>query len=247
MLLKDKVAIVTGASRGIGKEIALCFAREGAKVVLTSRTEAALTAVKEEILKLGGPEPYVVPADVSKEESIQTLVDAALDKWSGIDILVNNAGITRDSLLVRMSEAEWDEVMNANLKGAFFATKAAAKVMMRQRRGKIINISSVVALTGNAGQANYAASKAGIIAMTKSAAKELASRNILVNAIAPGFIQTDMTDRLPEAVKQTVLQAIPVKRYGASSDVAAAALYLASALSDYVTGQVLTVDGGMVM
>ncbi|MBF0253707.1 MAG: 3-oxoacyl-[acyl-carrier-protein] reductase [Candidatus Omnitrophica bacterium] len=247
MLLKDRVAIVTGASRGIGREIALGFAREGARMVLAARNQGALEALASEIVSAGLLEPQVVVTDVTQEQSVQSLVDSALDKWNEIDILVNNAGITRDTLLVRMTEEDWDAVMNANLKGAFFGTKAASKVMMRQRRGRIINIASVIGLVGNAGQANYAASKAGIIALTKSAAREMASRNILVNAIAPGFIQTEMTDRLPESVKSAVLQTIPVKRYGTSADIAGAALYLASDLSGYVTGQVLTVDGGMVM
>jgi 3-oxoacyl-[acyl-carrier protein] reductase len=247
MLLQNKVAIVTGASRGIGREIALKFAQEGARVVLSARSVDQLNALRDEIVKLGLQEPYVVPADVSKEDSIQSLVDSVIDKWNEVDILVNNAGITRDGLLVRMSEEEWDDVLGANLKGAFFGTKAVAKPMMRQRHGRIINIASVIGLVGNAGQANYAASKAGIIALTKSAAKELASRNILVNAIAPGFIQTEMTDRLPEAVKNGILQAIPLKKYGSAADVADAAVFLASDMSKYMTGQVLTVDGGMVM
>jgi 3-oxoacyl-[acyl-carrier protein] reductase len=247
MLLKNKVAIVTGASRGIGRAIALKFAQEGARVALAARSIDQLNTLKDEIVKLGLQEPYVVPVDVSKEDSIQALVDSVIDKWNEVDILVNNAGITRDGLLVRMSEQEWDEVLGANLKGAFLGTKAVAKPMMRQRHGRIINIASVIGLVGNAGQANYAASKAGIIALTKSAAKELASRNILVNAIAPGFIQTEMTDRLPEAVKNGILQAIPLKKYGSAADVADAAVFLASDMSKYMTGQVLTVDGGMVM
>ena len=247
MLLKNKVAIVTGASRGIGREIALRFAREGAKVALCARNVDQLNALRDEIKAAGLEEPYVVPTDVSKEDSIQSLVDSVIDKWNEVDILVNNAGITRDGLLVRMSEEEWDEVMAANLKGAFLGTKAVAKQMMRQRHGRIINIASVIGLVGNAGQANYAASKAGIIALTKSAAKELSSRNILVNAIAPGFIRTEMTDKLPEAVKNGILQAIPLKKYGSAADVAASAVFLASDMSNYMTGQVLTVDGGMVM
>lgn len=247
MLLKGKVAIVTGASRGIGREIAARFAREGAKVAICARNIEQLNSLRDEIKGAGLEEPYVVPTDVSKEDSIQSLVDSVIDKWGEVDILVNNAGITRDGLLVRMSEEEWDEVMDANLKGAFLGTKAVAKPMMRQRRGRIINIASVIGLVGNAGQANYAASKAGIIALTQSAAKELASRNILVNAIAPGFIQTEMTEKLPEAVRNGILQAIPLKKYGSAADVAAAAVFLASDMSNYMTGQVLTVDGGMVM
>lgn len=246
-LLENKVAIVTGASRGIGREIALQFAKEGAKTVLAARTLDGLQDLKKEIVRLYGGEPYVVQLDVTKEDSVQSLVDGVLDKWNEIDILVNNAGITKDGLLVRMTEEDWDSVLESNLRGAFFGIKAVAKPMMRQRRGRVINISSVIGLAGNAGQANYAASKAGIIALTKSAAKELASRNILVNAIAPGFIRTDMTDQLPDNVKNAVLENIPLRRYGSAGDIADAAVYLASDMSNYVTGQVITVDGGMVM
>ncbi len=247
MLLKDKCAIITGASQGIGRGIAIEFAKAGAQTVLASRNEAKLNAVRDEIALLGLLEPYVVPTDVTSEESIQSLVDKAVDKYNKIDILVNNAGITRDTLLVRMSEDEWDSVMNANLKGAFFGTKIAGKAMMRQRHGRIINVSSVIGIVGNSGQANYAASKAGIIALTKSAAKELASRNVLVNSIAPGFIQTDMTDVLSDQVKEIVLKSVPLRKYGRPEDVAAAAVFLASDLSQYITGQVIQVDGGMVM
>lgn len=247
MLLKDKVAIVTGASKGIGRAIALAFAREGARTVLAARNAEQLASLGQEILKSGWPEPLLVTTDVSDEQSVEQLTDKALDKYDRIDILVNNAGVTRDGLLVRMTEADWDEVFNTNLKGAFFATKAVAKTMMRQRQGKIINLASVVALIGNPGQANYASSKAGLIALTKSTAKELASRNILVNAIAPGFIDTDMTRVLPDTVKTEMLKVIPLKRFGTADDVARAALFLASDQSDYITGQVITVDGGMVM
>jgi len=247
MLLEGKTAIITGASRGIGREIALTFAKQGAQTVLAARSVDALNALREEIVQLKLKEPHVVPVDVTNEETIQSLAETTLDKYNEIDILVNNAGITRDTLLVRMTKEEWDDVMNANLRGAFFGTKILGKIMMRQRHGKIINISSVIGIVGNAGQANYAASKAGIIALTKSAAKELASRNILVNAIAPGFIETDMTNKLPEAAKNAILQAVPLKRYGTPADVAGVAVYLASDLSNYVTGQVITVDGGMVM
>jgi len=247
MLLEGKTAIITGASRGIGREIALTFAKQGAQTVLAARSVDALNALREEIVQLKLKEPHVVPVDVTNEETIQSLAETTLDKYNEIDILVNNAGITRDTLLVRMTKEEWDDVMNANLRGAFFGTKIFGKIMMRQRHGKIINISSVIGIVGNAGQANYAASKAGIIALTKSAAKELASRNILVNAIAPGFIETDMTNKLPEAAKNAILQAVPLKRYGTPADVAGVAVYLASDLSNYVTGQVITVDGGMVM
>ncbi|MFT5206344.1 MAG: 3-oxoacyl-[acyl-carrier protein] reductase [Candidatus Omnitrophota bacterium] len=247
MLLKNKSAIITGASQGIGRGIAIEFAKAGAQTILASRNESKLNAVRDEIMSLGFLEPYIVPTDVTSEESVQSLVDKAVDKYNKIDILVNNAGITRDTLLVRMSEEEWDAVMDANLKGAFFGTKIAGKAMMRQRQGRIINVSSVIGLVGNSGQANYAASKAGIIALTKSAAKELASRNVLVNSIAPGFIQTDMTDVLSDQVKEMVLKSVPLKKYGTPEDVAATAIFLASDLSQYITGQVIQVDGGMVM
>ena len=247
MRFKGKVALVTGASRGICKDIAVAFAREGAKTVLGARNLEALEAVRSEIVSAGFLEPILAQLDVAQEHSVQEFVDKALDKCERVDILVNNAGITRDGLLLRMSEAEWDEVLDINLKGTFFAIKAAAKVMIRQRQGRIINLASVVGLIGNPGQANYAASKAGIIALTKSAAKELASRNILINAIAPGFIDTDMTRSLPEAVTGEMLRVIPMKRFGRGSDVAQVALFLASEQSNYITGQVITVDGGMVM
>lgn len=247
MLLKDKVALITGASRGIGRDIALLFAKEGARTVLGARNLEALEPLRAEITKRGFPEPILAQVDVAKEDSVQEFVDKALDKCERVDILVNNAGVTRDGLFLRMSESDWDEVLDTNLKGTFFAMKAAAKVMMRQRQGRIINMASVVGLIGNPGQANYSASKAGIIALTKSAAKELASRNVLINAIAPGFIDTDMTRALPDAVKNEMLRIIPLKRFGTGLDVAQVALYLASEHSSYITGQVITVDGGMVM
>ncbi len=247
MLLKDKIALITGASRGIGREIALLFAKEGAQTVLGARNLAALEPLRDEIKAQGFREPLLAQVDVSKEDSVEHFLDAALDKYERVDILVNNAGVTRDGLMLRMSEADWDEVLDTNLKGTFFAMKAAAKVMIRQRQGRIINMASVVGLIGNPGQANYSASKAGIIALTKSAAKELASRNVLINAIAPGFIDTDMTRVLPEMVKTEMLKVIPLKRFGTGLDVARVALYLASEHSNYITGQVITVDGGMVM
>lgn len=247
MRLENKVALITGATRGIGREIALLFASEGARTVLGARNIDQLEALKREMAEKKFPEPILAQVDVSHEDSAEKFVDQAIDKYDQVDILVNNAGITRDGLLVRMSETEWDEVLDTNLKGAFFTMKAVAKIMMRQRRGRIINLASVVALIGNPGQANYSASKAGIIALTKSAAKELASRNILINAIAPGFIDTDMTRALPASVKDEMLRVIPLKRFGTAEDVARVALYLASDSSNYVTGQVITVDGGMVM
>ena len=245
--LEDKVAIVTGASRGIGREIALLFAKEGAKLTITARNEELLRALSDEIKSLGGLEPLLCSLDVKDAEKVEEMVDKTLDKYGRVDILVNNAGVTRDGLLLRMSDADWDEVLDTNLKGAFICMRTVAKPMMRQRAGRIISIASVIGLIGNAGQANYAASKAGIIALTKSAAKELGSRNILINAIAPGFIDTDMTQTLSEDVKKTILKSIPLGFLGKPVDIARAALFLASDESSFITGQVITVDGGMVM
>ncbi len=245
--LEGKVALVTGASRGIGREIALLFAREGAHVVLTARNEAALGEVAAQIRAAAGSEPMLAALDVKNAQKVGAVVQGALDKWGRIDILVNNAGVTKDGLFVRMSEEDWDEVLDTNLKGTFLCMRAVSKAMMKQRSGRIINMASVIGLTGNAGQANYAASKAGIIALTKSVAKELGSRNVLVNAIAPGFIETDMTQALGEDVRNAILKTIPVGVFGKPSDVARTALFLASDESAFVTGQVITVDGGMVM
>ena len=245
--LEGKVAIITGASKGIGREIALLFAREGAKLVVTARSEELLRSLSAEIMTAGGTEPLCFPLDVKDSEKVDELVDKTLDKFERVDILVNNAGVTRDGLLLRMSDEDWDEVLDTNLKGAFLCLRAVAKPMMRQRAGRIINMASVIGLIGNAGQANYAASKAGIIALTKSAAKELGSRNILINAIAPGFIDTDMTRALSDDIKNAILKSIPVGKLGQPTDIAKAALFLASDESSFVTGQVLTVDGGMVM
>ncbi len=245
--LKDKIAVVTGASRGIGREIALAFAREGAKLAITARNEELLREVSKEIVALGGEEPFVSAVDVKNGEKVNEFVDKILDKYKRVDILVNNAGLTRDGLFVRMSEADWDDVLDTNLKGTFLFMRAISKAMMKQRYGKIINMASVVGLTGNAGQANYAASKAGMIALTKSVAKELGSRNVYVNAIAPGFIDTEMTSSLSEDVKNSVLKSIPVGKFGTPADIAKTAVFLASDDSNFITGQVLTVDGGMVM
>ena len=245
--LDKKVAIVTGASRGIGYEIARVFAREGAQLVITARNEDALKALSAEIVREGGSEPMCVVLDVKNSDKVDEMVDKTLDKFGRVDILVNNAGITRDGLILRMSDEDWSEVLNTNLQGTFFCLRAVAKPMMKQRSGRIINMASVIGLIGNAGQANYAASKAGIIALTKSAAKELGSRNILINAIAPGFIDTEMTQVLSDNVKSAILKSIPVGVLGQPSDVAHAALFLASEESKFITGQVLTVDGGMVM
>jgi 3-oxoacyl-[acyl-carrier protein] reductase len=245
--LLGKIAVITGASRGIGREIALLFAKEGAKLVLTARNAEALEAVSKEIVGFGAEEPLLFPLDVKNAAKVQEMADKALDKYGRVDILVNNAGITKDGLFVRMSEADWDEVLETNLKGTFLCMRVFSKMMMKQRSGRIINMASVIGLTGNAGQANYAASKAGIIALTKSVAKELGSRNVLVNAIAPGFIDTEMTQGLGETTKNDILKTIPVGFFGKPLDVAKTALYLASEDSNFITGQVITVDGGMVM
>lgn len=244
MLLDGKVALVTGASRGIGRAIAKEFASQGAKVALCARSVDALQAVADEIAAAGGcAQPYAL--DVSSADGVRAVVEAVTEHFGRLDILINNAGITRDGLIARMKDDAWEEVLNTNLRGAFYLTRAAAKIMMRQRCGKIVNISSVVGLTGNPGQANYAASKAGLIGMTRSVAKELGSRNIQVNAIAPGFIVTDMTDSLPEALKAKLLEQIPLGRLGQPEEIAKAAIFLASDWSDYVTGQVLAVCGGL--
>ena len=245
--LQDKVAIITGASRGIGREIALLFAKEGAKLTVTARSEESLQPLSEEIKLLGLPEPLLFVLDVKNPEKVEEMADKTLDKYGRVDILVNNAGVTRDGLMLRMSDADWDEVLDTNLKGTFLCMRSVAKIMMRQRSGRVINMASVVGMIGNAGQANYAASKAGIIALTKSAAKELGSRNILINAIAPGFIDTEMTQVLGDEVKSKILKSIPVGALGKPADIAAAALFLASEESSFITGQVITVDGGMVM
>lgn len=246
MMLENKIAVVTGAAQGIGREIALCFARSGADVAICDRETGPLAEVSDEIAALGR-RVCAVTADVSNGEQVHSAANKIIDSLERIDILVNNAGITRDNFLLRMSEADWDAVIAVNLKGAFHFTKAVVRPMLKRRAGKIINIASIIGLVGNAGQANYAASKAGIIGLTKSIAKELASRGITANAIAPGFIQTRMTEVLPDEVKKKMLENVPLGRFGKPSDVASAALFLASSLSDYMTGQVLVVDGGMVM
>lgn len=247
MQLKGKTAIVTGGSRGIGRAIALAIAAKGANVAVnyTSNKESADRVVAE--IEGTGAAAMAVKADVSNVEEVENLVKEVLNKFGSIDILINNAGITRDNLLIRMSEKEFDEVLGTNLKGAFNCTKAVSKVMIKQKSGKIINVSSVVGIIGNAGQSNYAAAKAGLIGFTKSVAKELAKRGITVNAVAPGFIETDMTSKLPEKAKVEFLNNIPLSRPGKPEDVAKAVLFLASEYSDYITGQVLNIDGGMVM
>ncbi|MBP2661125.1 MAG: 3-oxoacyl-(acyl-carrier-protein) reductase [Firmicutes bacterium] len=247
MHLDGKVAIITGASRGIGRSVAIELARLGAKVVINyAGNEAAAEEVKNIIVAAGG-QGIVVKADVGDVEAVDAMVKETINTFGKIDILVNNAGITRDNLLMRMKEEDWDAVMNINLKGVFVCTKAVSRVMMKQKAGKIINMTSVVGLMGNAGQANYAAAKAGVIGFTKSMAKELASRGITVNAIAPGFISTDMTAVLSDQVKTELTEKIPAGRLGSPEDVAAAVTFLASDSANYITGQTLNVDGGMLM
>jgi len=246
-MLYGKVAIVTGAGRGIGRAIALQFAEHGAKVVINYRN--SITQVEEllETIKTAGGDAIAVQADISNEAEAKNLIAEAVKQYGRLDVLVNNAGITKDNLLMRISEADFDSVIDINLKGTFFCTKHASTVMLKQRSGKIVNISSVVGLTGNIGQANYAASKAGVIGMTKSVARELASRGITVNAVAPGFIESDMTNQLSDKVKEATLANIPLKRYGYASEVANTVSFLASEAANYITGQVIQVDGGMVM
>jgi len=245
-MLKDKVAIVTGASRGIGKDIALRFAEQGAKVVVSARSEAGVEALVREI-KTSGGEAVGAVGDVSVPADADRIIDAAVQAFGRLDILVNNAGITRDGLLLRMKDEDWDAVLDTNLKGAFLCTRAAAKVMSKQKYGRIINISSVVGEMGNPGQANYCASKAGLLGLTKSVAKELARRNVTVNAITPGFIETDMTEALPEKTRLELAAQIPLGRLGEPVDISHAVNFLASDLAGYITGQVLGVNGGMYM
>ena len=247
MGITGKCAVVTGASRGIGRAIALQLASEGAKVVVNySGSEQKAQEVVEEI-KANGGEAIAVQANVADADSVQNLMKSALDTYGSIDILVNNAGITRDNLLMRMKDDEWDDVINTNLKGVFLCTKAVTRQMMKQRAGRIINISSIVGVAGNAGQANYVAAKAGVIGLTKTTAQELASRNILVNAIAPGFITTEMTEGLPEDLKEGMLRQIPLAKLGQPEDIAKAVVFFASDSANYITGQTLQIDGGMVM
>jgi 3-oxoacyl-[acyl-carrier protein] reductase len=246
MRLKDKVALITGGARGIGRAISLLFAQEGADIVVAdvNLEEAEKTAKDIEALNR---QSLALQMDVTDYAKVEDAINKILDKFGKVDILVNNAGITKDNLLLRMSQQEWDAVLDVNLKGTFNCIKAVSRPMIKQRHGRIINIASIIGIIGNAGQANYSASKAGIIALTKTVAKELASRSITANAVAPGFIQTDMTAKLPEEVRQKLQEAIPLGRLGLPEDVAKVSLFLASDDSSYITGQTIVVDGGMVM
>lgn len=245
--LTGKTAIITGASRGIGAAIARRFAEQGANIVVNySGSQEKAEAVVREIEQTGA-KAIAVKANVADAAEVKVMIDAAMEQFGSIDILVNNAGITRDNLMMRMKEDEWDDVINTNLKGVFLCTKAVTRQMMKQRHGRIVNIASIVGVMGNAGQANYVAAKAGVIGLTKTTARELASRGITANAVAPGFITTDMTEKLGEDVQKSMLSQIPLARFGAPEDVANAALFLASDEASYVTGQTLNLDGGMVM
>lgn len=247
MQLEGKSALITGASRGIGRAIALALSAQGAAVAVNyAGNEKAAQAVRDEIIANGG-KVLIVKADVSNMDDVQRMFETVLKEFGTIDILVNNAGITRDTLLARMKEEDWQAVIHTNLTGVFNCTKIAAKLMMKKRAGKIVNMASVVGLTGNIGQSNYAAAKAGIIGFTKSIARELAARNVNVNAVAPGFIATDMTTVIPDKARENILHGIPFGRMGKTEDVANAVLFLTSEQSSYITGQVLNVDGGMVM
>lgn len=246
-MLSGKAALVTGASRGIGRAIAIDLAKNGADIAINfSGNEEKANEVVKEIEALGR-RAFSIRANVASSDEVNEMIKEVIERFGRLDILVNNAGITRDNLILRMKESEWDDVININLKGVFNCIKAVARQMMKQRAGRIINISSIVGIAGNAGQANYVASKAGIIGLTKTAAKELASRNITVNAIAPGFIATDMTDELDDHLKEEMLKQIPLSRFGKPEDIANIVAFLASDKASYITGQTICVDGGMVM
>ncbi|MFH1190789.1 MAG: 3-oxoacyl-[acyl-carrier-protein] reductase [Candidatus Omnitrophota bacterium] len=246
MRLEGKVALITGGARGIGQAIALTFAKEGADIVVADVNLEIAQKTALEIENLGR-KAMALEMDVTNYDLVEAGINKILDKMGKVDILVNNAGITKDNLLLRMSQADWDAVINVNLKGTFNCIKAVSRPMVKQRSGRIISIASIIGLMGNPGQANYAASKAGIIALTKTVAKELASRNINANAVAPGFIQTEMTAKLSEDIKKRMLQAIPLGKLGTPEDVANVCLFFASPESSYITGQTITIDGGMVM
>lgn len=244
--LAGKTAIITGASRGIGKAIAIKLAKCGAKISLVARNQSDLSAVQETINQSGG-ESRLLIGDVSNFESFSSIITQTIEKWQHIDILVNNAGITQDNLILRMKEDEWDNVMNINLKGCYNGIKAVARSMIKNKSGRIINITSVIGQIGNVGQSNYAASKAGIMGLTKSIAQELGSRNITINAVAPGYISTDLTDQLNDNLKEKLKNSIPLGRLGKPEDVANLVCFLASDEAAYITGQTFNVDGGMVM
>uniref|UniRef100_A0A7C4AIZ1 3-oxoacyl-[acyl-carrier-protein] reductase n=1 Tax=Thermodesulfovibrio aggregans TaxID=86166 RepID=A0A7C4AIZ1_9BACT len=245
--MKGQTAVITGSSRGIGRTTAEEFARRGVNIVIVDIDEGSVKTAAEDIKSRFGVETLGIKADVSKAEDIKLLFEEALKKFSKIEILINNAGITRDNLLLRMKDEEWDAVLDVNLKGAFLCSREAVKIMSKIRYGRIINIASVVAFTGNPGQVNYSASKAGLVGLTKTLAKEYASRGITVNAVAPGFIQTAMTEQLPEKIKEEMLKSIPLGRFGTTQDVANAIIFLALPESGYITGQVIHVNGGMYM
>lgn len=245
-MLKDQIVLITGSARGIGKEIAETFATQGATVIISDiNAESCDVTTKEFTDK--GLSAFGVPCNVTDSENVQEMVNKVLDKYGRIDILVNNAGITKDNLLLRMSEGDWDAVLSVNLKGVFTCTKAVCKHMMKARKGKIVNIASIIGVVGNAGQANYAASKGGVISFTKSVAKEFASRGITANAIAPGFIESEMTKKLSDKAREAIFNQIPLGKLGSPKDVANVCLFLASPAADYVTGQTIIVDGGMGM
>jgi 3-oxoacyl-[acyl-carrier protein] reductase len=245
--MKGQTVIITGSSRGIGRTTAEEFAKRGVNVVIVDKDEANAESAAEEIRNQYGIEAIGIKADVSKPEDVKVLFEKAVKKFEKIEILVNNAGITKDNLLIKMKDEEWDAVLNVNLKGAFLCCREVVKIMSKAKYGRIINIASVVAFIGNPGQVNYSASKAGLIAMTKTIAKEYASRGITVNAVAPGFIQTTMTEKLPEKIKEEMLRMIPLSRFGTTHDVSNAIIFLALPESGYITGQVIHVNGGMYM
>lgn len=245
-ILDGKIAVVTGSARGIGRIIAEELAKEGADLVLCDLKQEWLSGTAESVKALGR-RALCLPVDVSKTADVENVISETMKLFGRIDVMVNNAGITKDTLMVRMRDEDWDSVISVNLRGTFLFTRAAGKVMMKQRTGVIVNIASIIGLIGNAGQCNYAASKAGVIALTKSAARELAPRNVRVNAVAPGYIETKMTEVLPEEIKGKMLDLIPMKRFGKPLDVAKAVLFLSSKASSYMTGQVVNVSGGMVM